>query len=47
LIARLLKSDSLRSAIGFAAGGAGFAAGNILLARLMSPEAFGVVAAGL
>jgi O-antigen/teichoic acid export membrane protein len=44
LIARLLKSDSLRSAIGFAAGGAGFAAGNILLARVMSPEAFGVVA---
>jgi O-antigen/teichoic acid export membrane protein len=44
LIARLLKSDSLRSAIGFAAGGAGFAVGNILLARVMSPEAFGVVA---
>lgn len=44
MIARLLKSDSLRSAIGFAAGGAGFAAGNILLARVMSPEAFGVVA---
>jgi O-antigen/teichoic acid export membrane protein len=44
LIARLLKSDSLRSAIGFAAGGAGFAAGNILLARVMSPEGFGVVA---
>jgi len=44
LIARLLRSDSLRSAIGFAAGGAGFAAGNILLARVMSPEGFGVVA---
>jgi O-antigen/teichoic acid export membrane protein len=44
LIARLLKSDSLRSAIGFAAGGAGFAAGNILLAKVMSPESFGVVA---
>jgi len=44
VIARLLKSDSLRSAIGFAAGGAGFAAGNILLARVMSPEGFGVVA---
>jgi O-antigen/teichoic acid export membrane protein len=44
LIARLLKSDSLRSAIGFAAGGAGFAAGNILLAKVMSPEGFGVVA---
>lgn len=39
-----MKSDSLRSAIGFAAGGAGFAAGNILLARVMSPEGFGVVA---
>lgn len=44
MIARLLKSDSLRSAIGFAAGGAGFAAGNILLAKVMSPEGFGVVA---
>ena len=44
MIARLFKSDSLRSAIGFAAGGAGFAAGNILLARVMSPEGFGVVA---
>jgi O-antigen/teichoic acid export membrane protein len=44
LIGRLLKSDSLRSAIGFAAGGAGFAAGNILLAKVMSPEGFGVVA---
>jgi O-antigen/teichoic acid export membrane protein len=44
LIARLLKSDSLRSAIGFAAGGAGFAAGNILLAKVMSPQGFGVVA---
>jgi O-antigen/teichoic acid export membrane protein len=44
LIARLLKSDSLRSAIGFAAGGAGFAVGNILLAKVMSPEGFGVVA---
>jgi O-antigen/teichoic acid export membrane protein len=44
LIARLLKSDSLRSAIGFAAGGAGFAAGNILLAKVMSPSGFGVVA---
>ena len=44
MIARLLKSDSLRSAIGFAAGGAGFAAGSILLAKVMSPEGFGVVA---
>jgi O-antigen/teichoic acid export membrane protein len=44
LIARLWKSDSLRSAVGFAAGGAGFAAGNILLARVMTPEGFGVVA---
>ena len=44
MIARLLKSDSLRSAIGFAAGGAGFAVGNILLAKAMSPEGFGVVA---
>ncbi len=44
MIARLLKSDSLRSAIGFAAGGAGFAAGNIVLARIMTPAQFGVVA---
>jgi O-antigen/teichoic acid export membrane protein len=44
LIARLLRSDSLRSAIGFAAGGAGFAAANILLAKVMSPQGFGVVA---
>ncbi len=44
MFARLLKSDSLRSAIGFAAGGAGFAAGNILLAKVMSPAGFGVVA---
>ncbi len=34
----------MRSAIGFAAGGAGFAAGNVLLAKVMSPDAFGVVA---
>ena len=44
MIARLLRSDSLRSAIGFAFGGAGFAIGNILLARMMSPEQFGIVA---
>jgi O-antigen/teichoic acid export membrane protein len=37
LIARFLKSDSLRSTIGFAAA-------NILLAKAMSPEGFGVVA---
>ncbi len=43
MIARLLKSYSLRSAIGFAAGGAGFAAGSILLAKIMSPAGFGVV----
>lgn len=41
---RLLKSESLRSAIGFAAGGAGFAAGNILLARLLPAEQFGIIA---
>ena len=44
MLARLLKSESLRSAIGFGAGGAGFAAGNILLARIMTPAQFGVVA---
>lgn len=44
MIGRLLKSDSLRSAFGFALGGAGFAVGNIVLARVMSPDSFGVVA---
>jgi O-antigen/teichoic acid export membrane protein len=44
VIARLLRSESLRSAIGFAFGGAGFALGNILLARLMAPDQFGIVA---
>jgi O-antigen/teichoic acid export membrane protein len=42
-IARLLKSDSLPFAIGFAAGGAGFAASSILLAKIMSPAGFGAV----
>jgi O-antigen/teichoic acid export membrane protein len=44
---RLLRSDSLRSAIGFGAGGIGFAAGNIILARVLSPDSFGVVALAL
>jgi lipopolysaccharide exporter len=47
MLARLLRSDSLRSAIGFGAGGIGFAAGNIILARVLSPESFGVVALAL
>jgi len=42
--ARLLQSESLRSAFGFALGGVGFAAGNILLARVLPPDAFGIVA---
>lgn len=44
MIGRLFKSESLRSAIGFGAGGAGFAVGNIVLARVMTPEQFGIVA---
>jgi len=44
VLSRLLKSESLRSAAGFAAGGVGFAAGNILLARVLPPDAFGIVA---
>jgi O-antigen/teichoic acid export membrane protein len=41
---RLAKSQSMRAAISFAAGGFGFAAGNIVLAKYLSPDAFGVVA---
>lgn len=47
MLARLLKSDSLRSAVGFGAGGVGFAAGNIVLAKVLSPESFGVVTLAL
>jgi len=47
MLARLLKSDSLRAAIGFAAGGAGFAAGNIILAKVLTPASFGVVSLAL
>ena len=47
MLARLLKSDSLRSAIGFAAGGVGFAVGNIVLARVLTPASFGIVALAL
>lgn len=42
--ASLLQSESLRSAFGFGLGGLGFAAGNILLARVLPPDAFGIVA---
>ena len=44
MLSRLFASESLRSAAGFAAGGVGFAAGNILLARVLPPDAFGIVA---
>lgn len=47
MITRLLKSESLRSAFAFGAGGVGYAAGNILLARVLSTEAFGVVTLAL
>jgi O-antigen/teichoic acid export membrane protein len=38
-----LRSPAVVSAILFAAGGVGFAVGNILLARVLSPQDFGVV----
>ena len=44
MLSRLLKSESLRSAAGFALGGVGFAVGNILLARVLPADAFGIVA---
>src|ERR1035438_9508690 len=47
MLARLIKSDSLRSAVAFAGGGVGFAAGNILLAKILSPASFGVVTLAL
>ena len=47
MIRRLFKSEALRSAIWFGAGGVGFAAGNVLLARELSPESFGVIALAL
>lgn len=40
----MVKSQSLRAAITFSAGGFGFAAGNIVLAMVLSPASFGVVA---
>ena len=39
-----LRSPAVVSALLFAAGGVGFAVGNILLARVLPPEEFGVVA---
>jgi hypothetical protein len=47
MLARLLKSESLRSAVGFGAGGVGFAAANILLAKELSPASFGVITLAL
>ncbi len=44
MLARLFRSEALKSALGFAGGGVGFALGNILLAKILSPAAFGVVA---
>jgi O-antigen/teichoic acid export membrane protein len=43
MLARLVRSESLKSAVGFAGGGVGFALGNILLAKILSPATFGVV----
>jgi hypothetical protein len=43
MFARLLKSESLRSAIGFGFGGVGYAVANIVLAKVLSPASFGVV----
>jgi len=43
----LTRSRSLRAAIVFAAGGFGFAGGNIVLAMVMPPEQFGIVALAL
>lgn len=40
---RAVRSPSLRSAAFLAAGGGGFAAGNLLLARLLAPAEFGKV----
>jgi PST family polysaccharide transporter len=47
MLSRLFKSDALKSAIAFAGGGVGFAAGNILLAKVLSPASFGVVTLAL
>jgi O-antigen/teichoic acid export membrane protein len=40
----LLRSSAVTSALTFAAGGAGFALGNILLARVLPPDEYGAVA---
>jgi O-antigen/teichoic acid export membrane protein len=47
MVKRLLKSESLRAAIGFGGGGIGFAVGNIFLARILTPAGFGVVTLAL
>jgi O-antigen/teichoic acid export membrane protein len=47
MLRHLTRSRSLRAAIIFAAGGFGFAAGNIVLAMVMPPAQFGIVALAL
>lgn len=44
MLRRLASSGSLRGAITFTLGGAGFALGNVLLAAQLSPTQFGLVA---
>jgi O-antigen/teichoic acid export membrane protein len=44
LLSRLVKSQSIRAAVIFAAGGFGFAAGNVVLAMVLPPATFGVIA---
>lgn len=41
LVAKLFKSSSLQAAIGFGIGGAAFALGNLILARVMPVEEYG------
>jgi O-antigen/teichoic acid export membrane protein len=43
-VLKMLRSPALGSALTFALGGAGFALGNILLARVLPPEEYGAVA---
>jgi O-antigen/teichoic acid export membrane protein len=43
ILARLLKSQSIRAALIFAAGGFGFAAGNVVLAMVLPADDFGTI----
>ena len=44
LLAKLLRSDKLRTSAAFAAGAVAFALGNLLLAHHLQPAVYGIVA---